>query len=110
MRDPHGVLDNWDGVAVDPCSWTMVTSSSEKLIIGLESPSLNLSGTLSPSIRKLTNLQIILLQNNNITGPVPAEHGRLSKLQTLDFQITSSLVTFVLLRPLEKSTVHEAKL
>lgn len=25
-----------------------------------------------------------LLQNNNITGPIPSEFGRLSKLQTLD--------------------------
>lgn len=35
LRDPHGVLDNWDGDAVDPCSWTMVTCSSENLVIGL---------------------------------------------------------------------------
>ncbi|KAL2528379.1 Protein NSP-INTERACTING KINASE 1 [Forsythia ovata] len=84
LIDPHGVLDNWDGVSVDPCSWTMVTCSAESLVIGLGTPSQNLSGTLSPSIGNLTNLQIILLQNNNITGPIPAELGRLSKLQTLD--------------------------
>ncbi|KAL8475955.1 hypothetical protein ACS0TY_028568 [Phlomoides rotata] len=84
LRDPHGVLDNWDGDAVDPCSWTMVTCSSQSLVIGLGSPSQNLSGTLSPSIGNLTNLQIILLQNNNISGAIPAEIGRLSKLQTLD--------------------------
>ncbi|XP_057769871.1 protein NSP-INTERACTING KINASE 1-like [Salvia miltiorrhiza] len=84
LRDPHGVLDNWDGDAVDPCSWTMVTCSSQNLVIGLGSPSQNLSGTLSPSIGNLTNLQIILLQNNNITGPIPSELGRLLKLQTLD--------------------------
>lgn len=76
-------------------------------------PSQNLSGTFSPSIGNLTNLQIMwvtkisdfnlswffllrswitiffffwnrLLQNNNITGPIPKEIGRLSKLQTLD--------------------------
>ncbi|EEF29495.1 protein NSP-INTERACTING KINASE 1 [Ricinus communis] len=84
LHDPHGVLDNWDGDAVDPCSWTMVTCSPESLVIGLGTPSQNLSGTLSPSIGNLTNLQIVLLQNNNITGPIPAELGRLRKLQTLD--------------------------
>lgn len=84
LRDPHGVLDNWDGDAVDPCSWTMVTCSPQNLVIGLGSPSQNLSGTLSPSIGNLTNLKIILLQNNNITGPIPTELGRLLKLQTLD--------------------------
>jgi hypothetical protein len=35
LDDPHGVLENWDGDAVDPCSWTMVTCSSESLVIGL---------------------------------------------------------------------------
>ncbi|KAL7141196.1 hypothetical protein ABFS83_08G037100 [Erythranthe nasuta] len=84
LRDPHGVLDNWDRDAVDPCSWTMVTCSSNNLVIGLGTPSQNLSGTLSPSIGNLTNLQIILLQNNNITGPIPGEVGKLLKLQTLD--------------------------
>ncbi|KAF7803141.1 protein NSP-INTERACTING KINASE 1-like [Senna tora] len=84
LRDPHGVLDNWDANAVDPCSWTMVTCSPDNLVIGLGTPSQNLSGTLSPSIGNLTNLQIVLLQNNNITGPIPSEMGRLSKLHTLD--------------------------
>ncbi|XP_062150453.1 protein NSP-INTERACTING KINASE 1-like [Alnus glutinosa] len=84
LKDPHGVLDNWDMDSVDPCSWTMVTCSPESLVIGLGTPSQNLSGTLSPSIGNLTNLQIVLLQNNNITGPIPAELERLSKLHTLD--------------------------
>ncbi|XP_010453748.1 PREDICTED: protein NSP-INTERACTING KINASE 1 isoform X2 [Camelina sativa] len=84
LHDPHGVLDNWDRDAVDPCSWTMVTCSSENFVIGLGTPSQNLSGTLSPSITNLTNLRIVLLQNNNITGKIPAEIGRLTRLETLD--------------------------
>lgn len=35
LVDPHGILENWDGDAVDPCSWTMVTCSAESLVIGL---------------------------------------------------------------------------
>lgn len=35
LKDPHGVLDNWDSTSVDPCSWAMVTCSSESLVIGL---------------------------------------------------------------------------
>ncbi|KAG6501005.1 hypothetical protein ZIOFF_040870 [Zingiber officinale] len=84
LKDPHSVLENWDQDSVDPCSWTMVTCSSENLVIGLGTPSQNLSGTLSPSIGNLTNLEIVLLQNNNISGPMPKEIGRLSKLKTLD--------------------------
>ncbi|KAK7256618.1 hypothetical protein RIF29_30072 [Crotalaria pallida] len=51
-------------------------------------------------IGNLTNLQIVLLQNNNITGPIPSDLGKLSKLQTLDLsnnffsgEIPSSWVT-----------------
>ncbi|MQM04227.1 hypothetical protein Taro_037022 [Colocasia esculenta] len=84
LEDPHGVLENWDKDSVDPCSWTMVTCSPENLVIGLGTPSQNLSGRLSPSIGNLTNLQIVLLQNNNISGPMPLEIGKLSQLRTLD--------------------------
>lgn len=35
LRDPHGVLDNWDRNAVDPCSWAMVSCSSEDRVISL---------------------------------------------------------------------------
>ncbi|XP_074336622.1 protein NSP-INTERACTING KINASE 1-like [Apium graveolens] len=84
LKDPHGVLAKWDSDAADPCSWTMVTCSPDYLVIGLGTPSQSLSGILSPSIGNLTNLQSVLLQNNNISGPLPSELGELSKLQTLD--------------------------
>lgn len=84
LNDPHGVLRNWDEFSADPCSWAMITCSFENLVIGLGIPSQSLSGTLSASIGTLTNLQQILLQNNNITGEIPPELGQLPKLQTLD--------------------------
>ncbi|KAE8719234.1 hypothetical protein F3Y22_tig00109972pilonHSYRG00298 [Hibiscus syriacus] len=70
LDDPHGVLDNWDEAAVDPCSWNMVTCSLDGLVISLGAPSQNLSGTLAPSFGNLTNLQLVLLQNNNISGHI----------------------------------------
>ncbi|CAN6447919.1 unnamed protein product [Victoria cruziana] len=91
LRDPHNVLDNWDGDSVDPCSWAMITCSAEYLVVGLGAPSQNLSGTLSPSVGNLTNLRVILLQNNNITGPIPPELGKLLNLHTLD--LSSNLFT-----------------
>ncbi|WOK92641.1 protein NSP-INTERACTING KINASE 1-like [Canna indica] len=84
FKDPHGVLGNWDPDSVDPCSWSMVSCSPENLVIGLETPSQNLSGTLSPSLGNLTNLEFLLLQNNNVSGIVPREIGKLSKLHKLD--------------------------
>ncbi|XVF34335.1 hypothetical protein REPUB_Repub18cG0050900 [Reevesia pubescens] len=84
LNDPHGVLNNWDEDSVDPCSWAMITCSSENLVIGLGAPSQSLSGTLSGTIGNLTNLRQVLLQNNNLSGQIPPELGTLSKLQTLD--------------------------
>ncbi|KAK8322677.1 hypothetical protein V6Z11_A12G186100 [Gossypium hirsutum] len=84
LVDPRGVLDNWDDDAVDPCSWNLVTCSNDGLVISLRAPSQNLSGILAPSIGNLTNLQLLLLQNNNISGNIPSELGRPPKLHILD--------------------------
>ncbi|XP_010548642.1 PREDICTED: probable LRR receptor-like serine/threonine-protein kinase At2g23950 [Tarenaya hassleriana] len=84
LHDPHGALSNWDEFSVDPCSWAMITCSSDNLVVGLGAPSQSLSGTLSGSIGNLTNLRQVLLQNNNISGKIPPELGFLPKLQTLD--------------------------
>ncbi|XP_061347452.1 probable LRR receptor-like serine/threonine-protein kinase At4g30520 [Gastrolobium bilobum] len=84
LNDPHGVLNNWDEYSVDACSWAMITCSSDYLVIGLGAPSQSLSGTLSAAIGNLTNLQQVLLQNNNISGKIPSELGTLPKLLTLD--------------------------
>ncbi|KAM0851348.1 hypothetical protein ACQ4PT_052482 [Festuca glaucescens] len=84
LVDPHGVLSNWDEDSVDPCSWAMITCSPHNLVIGLGAPSQGLWGTLSARIANLTNLEQVLLQNNNITGRLPPELGALPRLQTLD--------------------------
>ncbi|KAF6162059.1 hypothetical protein GIB67_025825 [Kingdonia uniflora] len=78
------VLDGWDINSVDPCTWIMVGCSPEGYVISLEMASKGLSGMLSPSIGNLSHLQILLLQNNQIFGPVPVEIGKLLELQTLD--------------------------
>eukprot|EP01018_Ginkgo_biloba_P009511 Gb_17558 [translate_table: standard] len=114
LSDPYSALESWDINSVDPCSWRMVTCSAEGSVSALGIPSQSLSGTLSPSIQNLTNLQSIdkakcsieflgqivlvlvmltltsrmppsrLLQNNAISGQIPGELGKLDKLQTLD--------------------------
>nr|CAD1826664.1 unnamed protein product [Ananas comosus var. bracteatus] len=84
LKDPHGAMKNWDQDSVDPCSWTMVTCSPANLVVSLEIANANLSGSLSPSIGNLTNLETLFLENNNISGQIPQEIGRLRKLKTLD--------------------------
>ncbi|KAJ0818238.1 putative non-specific serine/threonine protein kinase [Helianthus annuus] len=84
IKDPHNVLDSWDFSSVDPCSWRMVTCTSDGSVFALGMPGQNLSGTLSPAIENLSNLQSIMLQDNAISGSIPGAIGKLRKLQTLD--------------------------
>uniref|UniRef100_A0A0E0E0H4 Leucine-rich repeat-containing N-terminal plant-type domain-containing protein n=1 Tax=Oryza meridionalis TaxID=40149 RepID=A0A0E0E0H4_9ORYZ len=84
LEDPHGVLKSWDQNSVDPCSWALITCSPDSLVITMEAPGQHLSGLLAPSIGDLTNLETVLLQNNNISGPIPAEIGKLANLKRLD--------------------------
>lgn len=91
LQDHYNVLDNWDINSVDPCSWRMVTCSSDGYVSALGLPSQRLSGKLSPGIGNLTRLQSVLLQNNAISGPIPGSIGRLGMLQTLD--ISDNLLT-----------------
>lgn len=84
LIDPHNVLENWDITSVDPCSWRMVFCSPDGSVSALGLPSQNLSGTLSPGIGNLSNLQSVTLQNNAIFGPITTAIGKLERLQTLD--------------------------
>ncbi|KAK6917704.1 Serine-threonine/tyrosine-protein kinase, catalytic domain [Dillenia turbinata] len=84
LRDKYNVLDGWVINSVDPCTWNMVSCTSDGFVISLDMANMGLSGTLSPGIGNLSHVQSMLLQNNQLTGPVPAEIGRLSELETLD--------------------------
>jgi len=35
LTDPHNVLENWDSSSVDPCSWRMITCSSDGSVSAL---------------------------------------------------------------------------
>ncbi|KAF6147484.1 hypothetical protein GIB67_021310 [Kingdonia uniflora] len=60
LNDPYSILENWNINSVDPCSWRIITCSPDGHVFAL------------------------LLQNNAIFGPIPANMGKLQKLQTLD--------------------------
>ncbi|CAH8311615.1 unnamed protein product [Eruca vesicaria subsp. sativa] len=84
LVDPQGVLVNWDIASVDPCSWNLITCSSNNFVLSIGAANQSLSGTLASSIGNLTYLETVLLQNNYITGNIPPEIGKLMKLKTLD--------------------------
>ncbi|KAJ9182080.1 hypothetical protein P3X46_006110 [Hevea brasiliensis] len=80
---------DWNG---DPCmprqySWSGITCSEGRRIrvITLNLTSMGLSGSVSPSIARLTALTDIWLGNNNLSGSIP-ELGSLKMLQTLHLE------------------------
>ncbi|KAF2284159.1 hypothetical protein GH714_019641 [Hevea brasiliensis] len=80
---------DWSG---DPCmprqySWTGITCSEGPRIrvISLNLTSMGLSGSVSPSIARLTALTDIWLGNNSLSGSIP-DLGSLKMLQTLHLE------------------------
>ncbi|KAL9326047.1 hypothetical protein ACSQ67_006692 [Phaseolus vulgaris] len=83
LNDPHGVLNNWDEYSVDACSWTMITCSSDDLVIGLLLQNNNISGNIPPELGALPKLQTLDLSNNLFSGVIPASLSQLNSLQYL---------------------------
>ncbi|CAI9271935.1 unnamed protein product [Lactuca saligna] len=87
--DQNRRLRNWR--CGDPCvsNWTGVLCFSKTLDNGylhireLQLLNLKLSGTLSPEIRRLSYMQILLLNGNNLTGSLPEEIGNLPNLNRI---------------------------
>ncbi|CAM6104903.1 unnamed protein product [Calypogeia fissa] len=77
-------LQNWDQYAADPSNFEYVSTNANKSVDRLDFSNKQISGTLSPWIGNLTNLQYVSFENNNISGPIPDELGNLVFLQTLD--------------------------
>uniref|UniRef100_M4CN73 non-specific serine/threonine protein kinase n=1 Tax=Brassica campestris TaxID=3711 RepID=M4CN73_BRACM len=89
LVDPKDFLRNWN--RGDPCrsNWTGVICSNE---IGPDEylhvrelllMNMNLSGSLSPELRKLVHLEILDFMWNNISGSIPKEIGQISSLVLL---------------------------
>ncbi|KAK4606905.1 hypothetical protein RGQ29_000938 [Quercus rubra] len=89
LIDPNGNLSDWD--QEDPCTsnWTGVFCYNTPLDDGhlhverLLLLRMNLSGTLSPEIGRLSNLTILDFMWNNISGSIPKEIGNIMTLKLL---------------------------
>ncbi|CAI7785396.1 unnamed protein product [Closterium sp. NIES-54] len=84
----------------DPCEdgWEHLScsrdpSSDYHVISSLLLPQLALGGKLAPAIANLTDLRAVFLGDNGFTGPVPAELGRLEKMEKigLDHNLFTSI-------------------
>lgn len=86
VADPSGILASWKP-GTDCCSWAGVTCRSGDRVTSiwvsgqLDRPAAYLSGTISPSLSKLQDLEGIYLMNlRNISGRFPDLLFRLPKL------------------------------
>ncbi|GLT80686.1 hypothetical protein SLA2020_521110 [Shorea laevis] len=100
LIDPNKSLRNWN--RGDPCTanWTGVLCFNTTQEDGylhvreLQLLNLNLSGTLSPALGRLSRLEILDFMWNKITGSIPKEIGNITTLQLLLLngnQLTGSL-------------------
>ncbi|KAJ0491047.1 putative non-specific serine/threonine protein kinase [Helianthus annuus] len=83
VKDPHNVLDNWDLSSVDPCSWKMVTCTSDGSVSALTLQNNEFSGPIPVKIGKLWNLQTLDLSGNKFSGELPSSLGNLKNLNLL---------------------------
>ncbi|CAN6447742.1 unnamed protein product [Victoria cruziana] len=80
LRDAiRGESLGWTGK--DPCSWPRVGCDGNR-VTSIQVANSAISGTLPPSISKLSKLTTLALQNNQLFGTVPSLSG-LTSLQTL---------------------------
>ena len=73
----------WDGITVEAMQVTSIS-------LGLKS----LTGSIPPELGNLTNLKILVLDENQLTGTIPSQLGSLSELTEIDIgnnQLTGSI-------------------
>ena len=67
--------------------WHGVDTNDDGRVITLVLSNNNLTGSIPAEIGKLSNLDVLLLQRNQLTGSIPAEIGNLSELAWLFLQV-----------------------
>ncbi|KAM1226460.1 hypothetical protein ACFX13_005921 [Malus domestica] len=89
LVDPNKNLSNWN--RGDPCTanWTGVLCYNKTLDDGyhhvqeLQLLTMNLLGSLSPELGRLSNMKILDFMWNNISGSIPKEIGNITTLELL---------------------------
>ncbi|PTQ26541.1 hypothetical protein MARPO_1037s0001 [Marchantia polymorpha] len=83
----EGALDDWTpGKRSEYCSWTGVTCNRQLHVTALNLSSLDLTGSLGPSLGNLSHLEELHLDQNFLHSKIPPELGRLSRLRILNLE------------------------
>ncbi|KAK9138932.1 hypothetical protein Sjap_009526 [Stephania japonica] len=88
-EDPSGMLSDWKA-DTDCCQWKALfcglTNRVQSIRLGgqPDNPKRYLSGTFSPLLSNLVQLDQIILSNNRFSGPIPDSLRRLNELYDLD--------------------------
>ncbi|KAL7263978.1 hypothetical protein ACSBR1_002016 [Camellia fascicularis] len=80
---PMALAESWSGN--DPCKgWISISCDSRGSVAVLNFGKQGWSGTISPAIANLTTLTSLLLNDNDLTGPIPSSLTKLALLRLLD--------------------------
>nr|XP_048323065.1 putative receptor-like protein kinase At3g47110 [Ziziphus jujuba var. spinosa] len=80
VQDPLEIMNSWNG-SIHFCNWVGIACNrSSKRVVVLNLKSLDLFGSIPPSIGNLTYHTEIHLQNNSFHGEIPQEMGHLLQL------------------------------
>ncbi|PIN02274.1 Serine/threonine protein kinase [Handroanthus impetiginosus] len=116
LSDPYGVLSSWNSKSVDHCSWVGVSCDSGSRVValnitgggnssscariaqfplygfGIRRPCLESNGNvkvlgkLSKAVAQLSELKILSLPFNELSGEIPVEIWGMEKLEVLDLE------------------------
>ncbi|CAN6327785.1 unnamed protein product [Urochloa humidicola] len=84
VDDPDCVLSSWDPDLVNPCTWFRVSCNADNRVDRIELGNTRLSGPLPAELGKLEQLQYMEMGENNLHGPIPPEFGNLTNLISMD--------------------------
>ncbi|KAL4575766.1 hypothetical protein LXL04_011852 [Taraxacum kok-saghyz] len=84
----HSRAINWDMGSSACANWTGITCNhDESRIIALRLPAFSLQGPIPPNtLGQLSDLQILSLRSNGLTGPLPPDFANLRNLTALYLQ------------------------
>ncbi|KAH7517433.1 hypothetical protein FEM48_Zijuj09G0064400 [Ziziphus jujuba var. spinosa] len=87
LSSPPASLNSWSLTNLNNlCNWSsIVCDNSIGTVSQIDLPNLNVTGTLTQlNFTPFLNLSVFNLNNNSLSGPIPAAIGNLSKLTLLD--------------------------